>query len=207
MTKKVQAIVGMLESAYPDAHCELDHETPLQLLIATVLSAQTTDVSVNKVTAPLYRDYPDLDRLLTLSLSDLETIFHPLGFYRMKAQHVYDLLRTLRSRFNGVVPSDLDSLTSLPGVGRKTANVVLSNAFDVPAIAVDTHVFRVSNRIGLTQAKTPEQCEAQLMRCLDRSVWSRMHHLLIFHGRRCCSAKAPNCAACPVRKYCQEVKK
>jgi len=202
MTDKTRIILEKLETAYPDAHCELNFKTPLQLLAATVMSAQTTDKQVNKVTAVLFSDHPDLDSLLTLSQQDIEGYIHSLGFYRTKAAHLYEMFRKLRDDFGGVVPQTHEELESLPGVGRKTANVVLANAFGQDAIAVDTHVLRVSNRIGLAQAKTPEETEKQLMENIDQSWWSRAHHLLIFHGRYQCHARKPECATCPIYDEC-----
>ena len=205
MTERVQEIVKRLKEEYPDVRCELDYETPLQLLIATVLSAQTTDKQVNKVTAKLFADCPDLDSLLQLSKEEIKGYIHTLGFYNAKADHLYMLFRQLASDFNGEVPQTMESLTKLSGVGRKTANVVMSNAFGVPAIAVDTHVFRVSNRIGLAHADNVAQTEQQLMEAIDRDLWTLCHHLLIFHGRRCCSARKPNCEKCVIRTYCEYV--
>ena len=205
MTERVQEIVKRLKEEYPDVRCELDYETPLQLLIATVLSAQTTDKQVNKVTAKLFADCPDLDSLLQLSKEEIKGYIHTLGFYNAKADHLYMLFRQLPSDFNGEVPQTMEALTKLSGVGRKTANVVMSNAFGVPAIAVDTHVFRVSNRIGLAHADNVAQTEQQLMEAIDRDLWTLCHHLLIFHGRRCCSARKPNCEKCVIRTYCEAV--
>lgn len=205
MTERVQEIVKRLKEEYPDVRCELDYETPLQLLIATVLSAQTTDKQVNKVTAKLFADCPDLDSLLQLSKEEIKGYIHTLGFYNAKADHLYMLFRQLASDFNGEVPQTMEALTKLSGVGRKTANVVMSNAFGVPAIAVDTHVFRVSNRIGLAHADNVAQTEQQLMEAIDRDLWTLCHHLLIFHGRRCCSARKPNCEKCVIRTYCEAV--
>lgn len=205
MTERVQEIVKRLKEEYPDVRCELDYETPLQLLIATVLSAQTTDKQVNKVTAKLFADCPDLDSLLQLSKEEIKGYIHTLGFYNAKADHLYMLFRQLASDFNGEVPQTMEALTKLSGVGRKTANVVMSNAFGVPAIAVDTHVFRVSNRIGLAHADNVAQTEQQLMEAIDRDLWTLCHHLLIFHGRRCCSARKPNCEKCVIRTCCEAV--
>lgn len=205
MTERVGEIVERLKEAYPDVRCELDYETPLQLLIATVLSAQTTDKQVNKVTAKLFADCPDLDSLLRLSKDQIKDYIHTLGFYNAKADHLYLLFRQLADEFGGEVPQTMQELTRLSGVGRKTANVVMSNAFGVPAIAVDTHVFRVSNRIGLAHADSVEKTEEQLMEAIDRELWTLCHHLLIFHGRRCCSARKPNCETCVIRQYCEAV--
>lgn len=204
MTEKVQKIYEKLKEEYPDVRCELNYETPLQLLVATVLSAQTTDRQVNRVTETFFKDCPDLDHLLQLSQEEIETYIRSLGFYHMKSRNLYMLFRELADRFGGEVSSTMEELTSLPGVGRKTANVVLSNAFGVPAIAVDTHVFRVSNRIGLAHAKNVEETEKQLQQALDPSIWSLMHHLLIFHGRRCCSARNPQCERCVIAAECEQ---
>ena len=205
MTERVQEIVNRLKEEYPDVKCELDFETPLQLLIATVLSAQTTDKQVNKVTAKLFADCPDLDAFLRLSKEDIKGYIHTLGFYNSKADHLYLLFRQLANDFQGEVPKTMEELIKLSGVGRKTANVVMSNAFGVPAIAVDTHVFRVSNRIGLAHADNVMETEEQLMKVIDRELWTLCHHLLIFHGRRCCSARKPNCEKCVIRTYCEAV--
>ena len=204
MTQEVQKIYELLKDEYPDVRCELNYETPLQLVTATVLSAQTTDRQVNKVTEVLFAQHPDLDSLLELSVEELEEYIRTLGFYHTKARNLYQMFRQLAERFGGEVPQTMEELTSLSGVGRKTANVVMSNAFGIPAIAVDTHVFRVSNRIGLAQAKTVEETEKQLQEALDESIWSMMHHLLIFHGRRCCSARSPECERCVIKNYCKQ---
>ncbi len=203
MTEKAQKIYEKLKEEYPDVRCELNYETPLQLLVATVLSAQTTDRQVNRVTETLFQECPDLDHFLNLSQEELEEAIRSLGFYRTKARNLYLLFRVLADRFHGEVPQTMEELVSLPGVGRKTANVVLSNAFGVPAIAVDTHVFRVSNRIGLAHAGNVEETEKQLQKALDPEVWSMMHHLLIFHGRRCCSARSPQCERCVIAGECE----
>lgn len=207
MTERVQKIYELLKEEYPDVHCELNYQTPLQLLTATVLSAQTTDRQVNRVTEKLFAEHPDLDTLLELSEEELENYIHSLGFYHTKARNLYRLFRELADRFQGEVPQTMQKLTSLPGVGRKTANVVLANAFGIPAIAVDTHVFRVSNKIGLAHASDVRETEKQLQNALDPEIWSLMHHLLIFHGRRCCSARSPQCERCVIRQYCEYYQK
>lgn len=202
MTEETREILDRLEKAYPDAACELEFEDPLQLITATVLSAQTTDRQVNKVTKVLFSDHPDLDSLLTLSLDQIRGYIHTVGFYNTKAEHLYYMWRQIKDEYKGQVPRTMEELTRLPGVGRKTANVVLSNAFGIPALAVDTHVFRVSNRLGLAHAKTVEEAEQQLKEAIDRDRWSLSHHLLIFHGRRCCKARKPMCRTCPVNDLC-----
>lgn len=207
MNARSKKIIEILEATYPDAHCELNHRNALELLVATVLSAQTTDRQVNIVTEKFFADCPDLDAFLALSEEQIRGYIHSLGFFNSKAAHLYALFRALKERFHGEVPATMEELTSLPGVGRKTANVVLSNAFGVPAIAVDTHVFRVSNRLGLCRTKTPEETELALQKALDQSLWSRAHHLLIFHGRRTCDAKRPRCEECPLSELCAYYKK
>ena len=203
MTEKARGIYESLKEAYPDVRCELNFGTPLQLLTATVMSAQTTDRQVNKVTEHFFRDYPTLNDLLTLSVEQIEDEIHSIGFYHTKARNLYLMWRMIAERYDGEVPRTMEELVKLPGVGRKTANVVLSNAFGVPAIAVDTHVFRVSNRIGLAHASDVVQTERQLMEVLDPEIWSMMHHLLIFHGRRCCHARRPECGRCPIAAACE----
>ncbi|HCA33966.1 MAG TPA: endonuclease III [Lachnospiraceae bacterium] len=203
MTEETREILDRLAKAYPDAACELEFEDPLQLITATVLSAQTTDRQVNKVTRVLFADYPDLDSLLTLSQDQIRDYIHTVGFFNTKAEHLYYMWRQIKEEFGGQVPHTMEELTRLPGVGRKTANVVLANAFGIPALAVDTHVFRVSNRLGLAHAKTAEETEKQLKEAIDKDRWSLSHHLLIFHGRRCCKARKPMCEACPVKDLCQ----
>ena len=204
MKEHNREIYERLREAYPDVRCELDFRTPLQLLTATVLSAQTTDKQVNRVTEVLFRDAPDLAAMRKLTVEELEDYIRTVGFFHTKARHLVDMWKELEERFGGEVPRTREELTTLPGVGRKTANVVISNAFGTPAIAVDTHVFRVSNRIGLANASTVEETERQLMQNLDEDVWSLMHHLLIFHGRRCCHARGPECANCPIAELCRK---
>lgn len=207
MNDRTKNIIDTLEKTYPGAHCELNYLTPLQLLTATVLSAQTTDKQVNKVTEKLFADHPDLDSMLTLSREEIVSYIRTLGFFNTKADHLYWMWRKLKEDFGGEVPRTMEELTTLPGVGRKTANVVMSNAFDIPAIAVDTHVFRVSNRIGLVHAKDVEHTEQQLRENLDSAWWSRAHHLLIFHGRYCCKAQRPMCEECPIKDNCEHYQK
>ncbi len=201
-------ILEVLAEMYPDAKCELNHETPFELLVATVLSAQCTDVRVNMVTERLFPKYNTPEAFAALTQAELEQEIKELGLFRNKAKNIIAMSRTLLEEHDGQVPSDLTTLESLPGVGRKTANVVLSNAFDVPAIAVDTHVFRVARRLGLVhRAKTPLDTERQLMKNIPRSDWSSAHHWLIHHGRRICEARAPRCDVCPLLPYCPEGKK
>lgn len=202
MKARTKKIVDILKQAYPDAKCELNYETPLQLLIATILSAQTTDKKVNEVTKDLFKEYPDLDALLTLTNDELEERIKQIGLYRNKSKNLILMFNQLKEKFNGEVPRTMEEITSLAGAGRKTANVVLSNAFNVPSIAVDTHVFRVSNRLKLAHSDNVLDVEKQLQEELPKKEWILMHHLLIFHGRRCCTARNPNCTECPLSNLC-----
>ena len=206
MKKKIKIIVDKLMETYPDAECELKYETPFQLLIATVLSAQTTDKKVNEVTKKLFKDYGTLDKFLTLSEEKLQDIIKVIGLYKTKSRNIVALCKVLRDNFNGEVPKTRDELVTLPGVGRKTANVVISNCFGVQAFAVDVHVFRVSNRIGLANASTPEKTELDLMKNIDENLWTICHHTIIFHGRRCCTARNPKCEECTIKDYCKYYK-
>lgn len=202
MNKKNREIMEILELTYPDAKCALNHKSPFQLLVATVLSAQTTDKKVNEVTEVLFEKYRDLDAFLSITQEELEAHIRVIGLYKTKAKNLMNLFRMLMEEFAGEVPDTMEELTRLPGVGRKTANVVLSNCFDVPAIAVDTHVFRVSNRLGIVSENTPEKTELALMTKLDRDIWTKAHHILIFHGRQVCHARSPECGRCPVNHLC-----
>ncbi|ABW18457.1 endonuclease III [Alkaliphilus oremlandii] len=206
MNAKNKKIIELLMAEYPDAKCELEHENPFQLLVATILSAQTTDKKVNEVTKDLFKEYPTLDEFLLLTQAELENRIKQIGLYRNKAKHIYTMCRQLKEEFNGEVPNTMDGITSLAGAGRKTANVVLSNAFGVPSIAVDTHVFRVSNRIGLANADNVLDTELQLQKAISKKLWSLAHHLIIFHGRRCCYARNPNCGECVIKDYCKYYK-
>jgi len=191
-----------LRVLYPDAHCALDHDNPFQLLVATILSAQCTDKRVNLVTPALFKKAPTAEKLAALGLKNIESLIKTCGLYQNKAKNLLAMSRILLEKYQGEVPRDMESLISLPGVGRKTANVVLSNAFQIPAIAVDTHVFRVSQRLGLAKGKTPEQIERQLMEVLPKKDWSEAHHLLIHHGRNLCRARNPLCEPCPLQREC-----
>jgi endonuclease III len=201
--KKVNEILNILAKTHPNAHCELNHRTPFQLLVATMLSAQSTDKTVNKVTDKLFCKYPTLEAFLELGQSELEQEIKAIGIYRNKAKNILGMCGELVSKFGGEVPSNMDDLVSLPGVGRKTANVVLSNAFGIPAIAVDTHVFRVSNRIGLAAGGNVEETEEQLMNNIPKTKWSYARHWLIWHGRRICEARKPKCEICPLSHICR----
>lgn len=203
---KVLKILDALKATYPDAECALDFGTIFQLLIAVVLSAQTTDKSVNKVTPELFAKYPDAAALSKASPQDVENLIRTIGMYKTKARNIINLSTILQEEYRGIVPQDFDKLVSLPGVGRKTANVVLSVGFGEQHIAVDTHVFRVSNRIGLAQSEDVLNTEKDLMKIIPHERWTEAHHSLIFHGRNCCHARKPSCSICPINKLCQFIK-
>lgn len=199
----VTAVLSHLAAMYPDARCALNYTTPFELLVACILSAQCTDKRVNIVTSRLFPRYNRPEHFAGLSPEELAEEIRDCGLYRNKARHIVQLSRILLDQFDGQVPESREELMELPGVGRKTANVVISNAFEQPAIAVDTHVFRVANRIGLADAKDPLKTEQQLMEVIPRSLWSQAHHWLIHHGRTLCSARSPQCHACPIEPYCR----
>lgn len=195
-------ILNALQKEFPDAHCELEFHSPFELLIATILSAQCTDERVNHVTATLFGEANTPETIIALGQTELESKIHSLGLFHNKAKNIIAACRVLIEDFEGQVPEELDLLRQLPGVGRKTANVVVSNAFGIPALAVDTHVFRVAHRLGIAHGKTPEKVEAELMKIFPRESWSLVHHLLIFQGRRICLARKPRCEECSVASIC-----
>ena len=203
--KDIIEILDRLEEQYPDADCALDHRNVFELLISVVLSAQTTDVSVNKVTPALFEKYPMPELLAEASEEDLQDILRRIGMYKTKARNIKKLAAQLVSEFDGQVPEDQKLLESLPGVGRKTANVVMAVGFGHQRIAVDTHVFRVSNRIGLVSEKDVFKTELALMETLPENRWTEAHHSLIFHGRRCCDARKPKCEECPIAHLCKKI--
>ena len=197
-----QEIFHRLEARYPNAKPALNYENAFQLLVATILSAQCTDVRVNQVTASLFVHDPDAQALAAADLEELSREIHSCGCYRVKAKNLIGTAKMLYRDYAGEVPPLMEALTRLPGVGRKTANVVLSNAFDIPGLAVDTHVFRVSHRLGLSDAKDPEGTESQLCALIPREKWGKAHHWLIYHGRQVCSARAPKCGDCLLADLC-----
>lgn len=200
-------IIDKIEEIFPDARCELVHEDAYQLLIAVVLSAQTTDVSVNKVTPELFKAYPNCEAMSNADIKDIESYIHSIGLYRNKARSIKKLSQALMDEYDGKVPSGMKQLTSLPGVGRKTANVVRSVAFNIPSLAVDTHVNRVSKRLGLAKYDDPlEKVEAKLKRKIDRNRWNQAHHDLIFFGRYLCHSRNPKCDLCPFTSICRKDK-
>lgn len=191
-----------LATTYPDARCELDFGTPLELLVATVLSAQTTDRRVNAVTPALFARYPTAADYAAADRADLEALIQPTGFFRAKAASLQGLGTALCERFDGEVPGRMADLVTLPGVGRKTANVVLGDAFGVPGITVDTHLGRLARRFGWTTAEDPDTVETEVGALFPRRDWTSVSHLLIWHGRRVCHARTPACGACPVARWC-----
>lgn len=196
-----QRILAELERLYPDAVPELHFSNPYQTLVATMLSAQSTDRQVNKVTPAVFRDFPTVQAMAETTPEILYPYVRSCGF-ASKATNIVHAARKIMAEYDGQVPDTLEALTSLPGVGRKTANVVLANAFGIPAMAVDTHVFRVSNRLGLAQANNVEKTEQQLMEAIPKKDWIRAHHWLIYHGRRVCHARNPKCDTCTLSALC-----
>jgi len=202
LRNRVKKIIRILSKEIPDAPIALKFSNPLQLLIATILSAQCTDVKVNQVTPDLFKKYRTARDFAESNLATLEEEIRPTGFYRNKAKSLQKCCQELVKRFGGEVPKTLDDLVTLPGVGRKTANVLLGNAFGIPGIAVDTHVHRVSRRIGLTKNDDPVKIEFDLMETVPKEEWTHFSNLLIWHGRKTCVARKPLCGICPIRKEC-----
>ena len=198
----------VFDDMLPNAHVELVHSNPFELVIATLLSAQATDVHVNKVTAELFQKYKRPEDYLAVPLSELEDDIRSIGLFRSKAKNIQGLCELLVTEYGGILPEDRDELTKFPGVGRKTANVVVSNAFGIPALAVDTHVERVAKRLGMNRWKdSPLAVEEKLMRWTPKEKWTQTHHQVIFFGRYHCKARNPNCEACPLLDLCREGKK
>ncbi|GGO04089.1 endonuclease III [Saccharibacillus kuerlensis] len=205
---KIRHILDTITGMYPDARCELNHSNAFELTIAVLLSAQCTDATVNKVTEDLFRKYHTPADYVAVSREELEQDIRRIGLYRNKAKHIQSLCHLLLEQYGGEIPSAHDELVKLPGVGRKTANVVVSNAFDVPAIAVDTHVERVSKRLGLAaEGDSVLEVEKKLMKKVPKEEWTMTHHRLIFFGRYHCKAQSPNCQVCPLLDVCKEGKK
>ncbi|HEY7487680.1 MAG TPA: endonuclease III [Streptosporangiaceae bacterium] len=202
LVRRARRMNRILAETYPDAHCELDFQNAYQLLVATVLSAQTTDVRVNLTTPALFAKYPTPEDLAAANPEDVEEILKPTGFFRAKTKSVMGLSEALRDRFGGEVPRTMDELVTLPGVGRKTANVVLGNAFGVPGITVDTHFARLSRRFGWTAETDPVRIEHEVGELIPRKDWTILSHRLIWHGRRMCHARRPACGVCPLARVC-----
>ncbi|MCG4579041.1 endonuclease III [Clostridium cochlearium] len=201
--ERIKRVLDILGKTYPEAKCQLDFKSPYELLVSTILSAQCTDKRVNKVTSELFKEYNTPEKMLQLSQEELGTKIKSCGLYNNKSINILEASKKILQDFKGKVPQTMKELMSLPGVGRKTANVVLSNAFGIPAIAVDTHVFRVSNRIGIAKGKNPNEVEMELMKNIDRDMWSITHHYLIWHGRYTCKSRKPQCEQCPIAPYCE----
>lgn len=204
--KEVQTVIDILKKTYPNASCALNFSTPYELLIATVLSAQCTDVRVNKVTNELFKLANTPSDMLNLGYDKVFDTIKSCGLGKSKTTHILQISQKLKDEYNSVVPCDINNLMSLSGVGRKTANVVMANAFHKDAIAVDTHVFRVTNRIGIVNEKDALKTEKALMNVLERSDWSFMHHVFILHGRTACKSQKPECDRCCIKEYCEYYK-
>ncbi|MBL8205639.1 MAG: endonuclease III [Blastocatellia bacterium] len=201
--QRMKQLLRLLKKAYPDAHCALNHSTPLELLIATMLSAQCTDDRVNIVTADLFRKYRTAEDYVNVDRAELERDIHSTGFFRNKAKNIQGACQILSERYKGEVPQTMDELLALPGVARKTANVVLGNAFGIASgVVVDTHVSRLSQRLGLTQNEQPEKIEQDLIAMTPKKEWIDFSHLLIAHGRAVCKARKPSCEICPLESLC-----
>jgi endonuclease III len=201
-TRRARRIDKILAETYPDARCELDFSTPLELVVATILSAQSTDVGVNKVTPALFAKYPTAAAYASADRAELEEMIHSTGFFRAKTNSLINLGQALVERYGGEVPGRLADLVTLPGIGRKTANVVLGNAFGVPGITVDTHFGRLSRRFGWTEQDDPVKVETEVGGLFPKRDWTMLSHRVIFHGRRICHARKPACGACPVARLC-----
>ncbi|MFO7821867.1 MAG: endonuclease III [Lentisphaeria bacterium] len=206
LAQKAQVIFKLLLEKYPDATIELNYGNTLELLVATVLSAQCTDKRVNQVTEKLFAKYHEPVDYLNVSAEELEQDIRSTGFFRQKAKSLRNTMRTLIDKHNEKVPGKIELITALPGIGRKTANVILGNAFGIPAIAVDTHVKRISNRLGLTDNKVPDKIEQDLMHLYPDSQWIKINHLFVFHGRYTCKARSPACEKCPLTNHCNHFK-
>ena len=202
--EKVNEILDLLEKEYPDAECALDYDSVFHLLLAVVLSAQTTDVSVNKVTPELFKKYETPKQLAQADEKEVAEIIRTIGMYRTKSKNIINLAKMLVEKYDGIVPESDEELVKLPGVGRKTANVVMAVGFGHQRIAVDTHVFRVSNRIGLVNEPDFLKTELALMKTIPENRWTKTHHSLIFHGRRCCTARNPKCDECVIKDLCKK---
>jgi endonuclease-3 len=203
---RLKKIIAALDRTYPEAHCELSHADPLQLLVATILSAQCTDKRVNLVTRELFKKYHSATDYAKVPLAELEQAIKSTGFFRNKAKNIQACCRKLVERHGSQVPRTMEELTQLDGVGRKTANVVLGNAFGVNVgVVVDTHIARLSQRLGLTRQKTPEKIELELMSLVPQKQWTLFSHWLIWHGRRRCAARKPDCLNCEIKKLCPQI--
>ena len=200
--KRIAKIISILKEEYPDSKCSLIYDNPFQLLVATILSAQCTDERVNKVTSKIFPKYPDAKAFSMLSKEEIGELIYSTGFYNNKAKNIKGMSDTVSKKYNGEIPDNIDQLTQLPGVGRKTANVVLGNVFNVPSLVVDTHVTRIANLLKFTRSKNPVIIEKELCKIVDNKDWSIFAHLLIDHGRKVCIANRPQCDVCSFNEYC-----
>jgi endonuclease-3 len=206
--KEAKKIIEILKDYYPDATCSLDFTTPFEMMIAVMLSAQCTDERVNKTTPSLFKKYNTPETLANINLKELEDIIHPCGFYKNKAKNIKACSKKLLDEFDGIVPDDMEKLQSLPGVGRKSANVIMLEAFHNPqGIAVDTHAKRISNKMGFSKQTDPEKIEQDLLKQISKEYYYDVNHLFVWHGRNICIARNPKCEECPVKEYCDEFKK
>lgn len=205
ISERVEKVLDLLEKEYPEAGCALNHKSVYELLVCVTLSAQTTDVSVNKISPELFAKYPDAFAMSKAEVGDVEKIIKTIGMYKTKSARIIEQAGILVKEYSGEVPESDELLVQLPGVGRKTANVVMSVGFGYQRIAVDTHVFRVSNRIGIAKGKDVEKTEESLKKNIPGNRWSRTHHLLIFHGRNCCHARNPKCSTCVIQDFCKKL--
>ena len=200
--KRVEKIINILNKEFPNSRCTLDYSTPLELLVATILSAQCTDERVNRVTPGLFKKYPAAQHYAAVTLVELGSDIRPTGFFNNKAKSIQNCCREMLEKFDGEVPGSLEDLVSLPGIGRKTANVILGNAFGIPGIVVDTHVKRLAGRLGFSDKKDPDKIEIDLNKIVPQEEWTHFSHLLIDHGRMTCQARKPLCAQCPINRLC-----
>ncbi len=204
-TNKAIQIIEKLKNYYPDATCSLDFETPFQMLVAVVLSAQCTDERVNKTTPSIFSKYPTVYDFDNMDLSTLEELIHPCGFYKNKAKNLKAAARTIIEKYNGEVPNTMEELLQIPGVGRKSANVIMLEAFHNPqGIAVDTHAKRISNRIGFSNESDPLKIEQDLLKVIPKEYYYDVNHLLVWHGRKVCTARNPSCNICPIKELCKK---
>ncbi|HCM41239.1 MAG: endonuclease III [Bdellovibrionales bacterium GWB1_52_6] len=203
--RRITEIIKILEREYPDARCSLDFNSPFQLLVATILSAQCTDERVNRVTPALFKKFPDSVRLAKADIRQLEALIRSAGFYKSKARALKECSQALVKNYGGEVPRTMEALVELRGVGRKTANVVLGNCFDVPGVAVDTHMGRLSRRLGISKHADPEKVEKDIEKLVPKDKWSLFSHLIISHGRAICTARRPLCPECPINRFCPKI--
>ena len=205
--KKEIEIIEILKKLYPDAKCSLDFKTPFQMMVAVVLSAQCTDARVNQITPSIFEKYPEPKDFANMDISLLEKLIHSCGFYKNKAKNIKAASEIIVNKYNGILPNTMEELTSLPGVGRKSANVIMLEAFNNPqGIAVDTHAKRISNRLGFSKKNDPLQIEEDLLKIFPKKYYYDVNHLLVWHGRNLCKAKKPDCNNCPLKKYCKYYK-